>query len=186
MAAEDAAGDVAAGDVAVAPEFSRPLSLRDVEEREHITRALEATEGECAALVSRFGILGMHSLEAEAEVFLTESETLVVKGRFSASVVQQCSVTLEPFDAVVENTIDERFFLNPEDLEDAPEDEDMAAYEILEGDAIDLGEIIAQCLSLYLDPYPRKPDAVLPETAASDKDTGGPFAGLSELLKPDK
>ena len=47
---------------------------------------------------------------------------------------------------------------------------------------IDLGGVIAECLSLAIDPYPRKPGAELGSewegAGSSDEPEGGPFAAL--------
>jgi len=61
--------------------------------------------------------------------------------------------------------------------EDAPEP--------LEGDEIDLGELMAEQLGLGIDPYPRRPGAILeiPETASEA--ALKPFAALQALKKGD-
>jgi len=60
--------------------------------------------------------------------------------------------------------------------------EDEIAFEPLSGDAIDVGEAVAQQFSLALPPFPRSPDASLDaETPTADE--GGPLAAaLSRLV----
>ncbi|MEM6491718.1 MAG: DUF177 domain-containing protein, partial [Pseudomonadota bacterium] len=56
------------------------------------------------------------------------------------------------------------------------------APEPVDGDAIDLGELAAQALSLALDPHPRAPDA--PDDASyaeADSAPPSPFAKLAVL-----
>ena len=58
--------------------------------------------------------------------------------------------------------------------------------EFLEGDEIDIGEVVAEHLGLNLDPYPRRPGVVFSaqdDTAEDevDPDSASPFAVLREL-----
>ena len=52
-----------------------------------------------------------------------------------------------------------------------------------DGQAIDLGEAIADSLALGLDPYPRSPDAesALKEAGVISEEEAGPFAALAAL-----
>jgi hypothetical protein len=50
------------------------------------------------------------------------------------------------------------------------------------GEAIDLGELVAQYLSLAINPYPRAPDAeAQADQYRADPQRDGPFAVLSKL-----
>jgi hypothetical protein len=53
-----------------------------------------------------------------------------------------------------------------------------------EAGAVDMGEALAQQLSLALDPYPRAPGAELP-AEATDGGAHGPFAALAKLKRPE-
>jgi hypothetical protein len=95
-------------------------------------------------------------------------------------------VTLEPLENEVDEDIDIAFVPAAGSsfdehvgevevpLEDAPEP--------LIGGAIDLGAIATEFLVLGLDPYPRKPDAVL-ELPPSGEEATHPFAALAEFKK---
>jgi uncharacterized metal-binding protein YceD (DUF177 family) len=94
---------------------------------------------------------------------------------------QECIVTLDP----VAGSVSEWFKLRygaPEQEADAPAGDDDPAFEPLGGDAIDIGEAIAQEFSLALPPFPRAADATLeiddPETPGD-----GPFAALEKLRR---
>ena len=104
-----------------------------------------------------------------------------VRGRLSAEVVQDCVVTLEPVTQAVEEEVALRI-LGPEE---EPSDDPDAPDEIpAEGDSVDVGEAIAEQLSLALDPYPRAPGAALPGGEEGLEATPtGPFAGLASLKK---
>jgi hypothetical protein len=55
----------------------------------------------------------------------------------------------------------------------------------LEGEKIDIGEAVAQSLSLALDPYPRvaDADARLKALGVMSEEDAGPFAALAALRK---
>lgn len=168
------------------PEFSRPLALRDIE-ADGVNRPVEATQAERAALAERFGLLAIEELRAELAIRrLRERGVVTVQGRLRARVIQACVVTLDPVKSSIEQPIDERFSLRKIiDGQEILASDDNDFDEPLEGDLLDLGEIVAQCLSLALDPYPRKDGATLemrgPDSVASAPD--GPFAELAKLKR---
>lgn len=82
-------------------------------------------------------------------------------GTVRATIRQNCGVSLEPFDAPLNEMVDVHFVpagtaIPSESLED--EDHDLPD-EILDG-RIDVGALALEFLALGVDPYPRKPDAV--------------------------
>jgi hypothetical protein len=74
------------------------------------------------------------------------------------------------------------------EIVDTPYDE-VTLPEPFDGDAIDLGELVAQQLALVLDPYPRKSDIIAEGVISSEKQSGSnevtnkPFAELAEWRK---
>jgi hypothetical protein len=100
-----------------------------------------------------------------------------VRGQFHAEVEQACVVTLDP----VLQRIDEPFAwrLLPAGMEASDGDDDPDDIETEAGVA-DLGEALAQELSLALDPYPRALGAEVPAEHGPDG-TSGPFAMLAKL-----
>jgi len=159
-------------------EFSRPFRLERLGSgRER--QVLVASPTERQALARRLGLAALHSLEAEVLVTGRPDLRLVsVSGSLTASLRQTCVVTLEEFDSTVEERIELQFSTDAASAE-ADEDEELLpdAPEPLPKEGLDLGEEVTQQLSLALDPYPRKPDAALPE-AARDEDAGA-FADLA-------
>jgi uncharacterized metal-binding protein YceD (DUF177 family) len=165
------------------PEFPRPVRLgpdpREV--------ALEATPTECAALAKRFGILGIGALSARLRLVPEPGGTVRVRGTLAASVEQLCVVTLEPVTQAVEAPVDLRILGEGE----VPADDDPDSPDEIEsaGGVADLGEAVAEQLSLALDPYPRAPGAELPPSLRSGPETGepeepgrpNPFAKLARL-----
>lgn len=170
----------------IAPEFSRPMPWGSVSRKEK-REELEATEAERAALASRFGILEIGTLRANLRLRLEAGGTARVRGILTADVVQACVVTLEPVPQHIEEPVDLRFLPEGAESEDDPDGPD----EILtEGGALELGEAIAEQLSLALDPYPRVPGAKLElefeapeeeEAAEEEPPRPNPFAKLAAL-----
>ncbi|MFO1038415.1 MAG: DUF177 domain-containing protein [Geminicoccaceae bacterium] len=146
---------------------------------------LRAGEAERTALAKRFDLVGLDRLEAEGRVDpLSEVNGVRVSGRLRAEVVQSCVVTFEPVPATIDAPFEVVFARQPdEDADDEIDvDPNIDDPEPLESDELDVGEIVAQELSLALDPYPRSPSA---DRAMSDveakEDAAGPFAALGRL-----
>jgi uncharacterized metal-binding protein YceD (DUF177 family) len=166
------------------PEFSRILPWGSVTRKEK-REELEATEAERAALAERFGILKITSLRASLRMRLEAGGAVRVRGQLDADVLQACVVTLEPVPQHIEEPVNLRFL--PEGAE--PEEDPEGPDEILtEGGPLELGEAIAEQLSLALDPYPRAPGAKLefeePEEEEEPEEAPArpnPFAKLSAL-----
>tara|TARA_R110002072_G_scaffold14107_26_gene58882 strand:- start:359 stop:913 length:555 start_codon:yes stop_codon:yes gene_type:complete len=177
------------------PEFSVGITLdslgEDVREID-----LEADRQQRAALAARFGLVSLDSFRAHLTlVWLKTGKVLSVTGRISADVTQNCVVTLDPFPATVAEEVDIVFARNSADTADIVDPDDV---EPLEGETLDLGEIVAEELSLALDPYPRHPNIdpaalelgpgaslMTEEEAEKGPKRANPFEILAEL-KPKK
>lgn len=125
---------------------------------------IEADATECAALAVRMGIPAVLSLACVYSVMPGPDATFVARGHLRARVVQTCVILLDDFDA----DLDERFCLRFVPLGEESEEVDPRIPEdevVYECGLIDLGEAAAEQLALALDPYPRKPGAVLSEAA---------------------
>jgi uncharacterized metal-binding protein YceD (DUF177 family) len=160
-----------------APEFSRLVDVGQL--AGETRRSIVANEAERRALAIRFGLLGLERLEADVSV-TPVARGIRLDAVLTAEVTQECVVTLEP----VQSRIEERFSLvygeAPEEVLEAEEE----VVEPLPGAALDIGEAVAQQLSLALDPYPRAPSAVLPVETAPDDPADHPFAALARLKTP--
>jgi uncharacterized metal-binding protein YceD (DUF177 family) len=178
----------------IQPEFSRPVRVNTLgSEARRLT--IGAEEAERAALAERFGLVAVDRLGAEAE--LTRSgETVRARGTLSAEVTQSCVATGVPVPEAVEEEFEIEFRPPPagdpadEEIELSEGELDVVFYT---GSSVDLGEAVAETLSLALDPYPRAPDAevALREAGVKSEDEAAaessPFAGLAALkgkLKP--
>ncbi len=155
-------------------ELSRPYPRERV--GEGAAFFVEANEAERAALARRMGLVAVKSLTCGFELSRPEGGAIPASGVLRALVVQVCVISLEPFEAEVEDEFAVRFVpagTEAEDIDlDAP---DEIPYE---GNMLDLGEAAAEQLALALDPFPRKPDAQLPAEIAAP---ANPFAALGKL-----
>jgi uncharacterized metal-binding protein YceD (DUF177 family) len=166
--------------MSASPEFSRRVALGSVGS-EGRRLSLTATPEECAALAARFGIPGVETLSAELTLRPEPGGGAIgVTGRMRAEVVQSCVVTLDPVFQTVEEPV--RLRLLPDGAEPGDEDPETPDELVAEGGEVDLGEAVAEQLSLALDPYPRAPGAELPGTS-DDGSAAGPFASLAKLRR---
>ncbi len=135
------------------------LDLSELE-REPKTFDLQATDSQRAAIAERFGLLALASLSGSVSVHDGGAETgVMVRGTIKASLTQRCIASLEPVDELLDTKF-ELMLVDPEmadrmDEEGVYLDENAAEYDALEGDSIPLGEILAQTLSISMNPYPR-------------------------------
>jgi uncharacterized metal-binding protein YceD (DUF177 family) len=158
-------------------EFSRPVAIDRLPpgESEH---EVAAGPEERAALARRFELLGLDRLEARARLARLQGGLVRLTAEVSADVVQACVVSLEP----VASRVEERFtLLYGEANEDAGEVVLSGEAELVEpapGGVIDLGEAVAQQLSLALDPFPRAAGAAAPAPPEGEA-SASPFAALA-------
>ncbi len=166
--------------MSAAPEFSRLVPLTRLG-GESYRQEIAASESEREALARRFGLLSLDRLTAAVELTREPSGTILLTASFEAVFAQVCIVTLDP----VAGSVAERFQLRygrPEAEENAPSGDDDPAFEPLTGEAIDIGEAVAQEFSLALPPFPRAPDAVI-EIDDPETPEDGPFSALDKFRR---
>lgn len=166
------------------PEFSHIVDIRNLPGG---PLKLEADATERAALAKRIGIESVERLSAEMTMEPTGS-AIAVTGRIEAEVVQQCAISNEPFPTRISEPLFLRFVqgITPHKPDEELEIDSDACDEIeFEGTQFDLGEQIAQTLSLAIDPYSTGPDAdrVRQDAGLGDAASSGPFAALAALRK---
>ena len=170
------------------PEFSRTYRIdtlggppREV--------SIGADEEERSALARRFGLSAIAALSADASL-TRNGDAILAVGTARAQVTQSCVATGEPVEARIEEEFRIEFRPHPET--DGPEEEielsegelDVVFYE---GGAVDLGEAVAETVSLALDPYPRSAAAeqALREAGVKKEEEAkaesSPFAALAAL-----
>ncbi|GHF29050.1 metal-binding protein [Kordiimonas sediminis] len=154
--------------------FSKVIRASEVTskpENFHITAKPE----DLNAIKDRLLIVDIESLEATASVSAVKnSKGIEISGEIKSRLTQECVATGDP----VQETVDSPFSLlllpaNEVEVLDAEEaymDPDAPEYDVLEGDDVDLGEVIVQTLAVTMEPYPRAEGV---EISAAD------IAGLS-------
>jgi uncharacterized metal-binding protein YceD (DUF177 family) len=156
---------------------------------------ITASDNERAALAKRFGFLGLPAFSARVTVDRRPGGQIVVEGRLRGRIVQACILTLDP----VTQDLDEAFrIVFKQDLAEERDPESGEALvsahtdspEPLTGNLLDVGEIVAEQLSLAADPYPRKQGVKLEDVLPKPRRDGRPgrheprrhpFAGLAAL-----
>lgn len=170
----------------VTPEFSRLVDLDRVGDAE-VVRDISATAEERAALARRLGLADLGILDAQVRLRRERAGSVLrVSGRLVAEVTQTCVVTLVP----VQNRIVEEFTVLYGDVPaSGAVDVDAEGDEALEpwpAGPLDIGEAVAQELSLALDPYPRAPGARLdptPDQGGAVSKKVNPFGELAKLRR---
>ena len=164
-----------------APEFSRRVKLVRIG-AEPYRRRISASADERAALARRFDLVSLDRLDAAVELIPGSGRTILLRADFEAAFEQRCVVTLDPIAGVLAERF-ELLFGPPEAEETAAAGEDVA-FEPLAGDAVDIGEAVAQEFSLALPRFPRSPD-IRVETESGATAASNPFAGLLRLVDRD-
>ncbi len=168
--------------MAALPEFSRPVPVARLGSGV-LRRQIEASPREREALARRFGLLALDRLDATVELRREAGEIIAMEAVFSARFVQECVVSLEPVPGAVEERFSLRYGPAQPEGDEIVLAGDEEPLEPLDGDAIDIGEAVAQELSLALPEFPRLADAAV-EAGGSAAAGPGPFAALARLKKP--
>jgi hypothetical protein len=185
--------------------FSRPLNVKSVP-AEGLDMRIEASAPECAQVAADTDLPALASLSAKFRVERRAGGRLAVSGKVSADIVQQCVVTLEPFDSHIEQPVELTFAPAPSEMTElrgrenrrsrAPLDEAQAQSSTgssnddqadppdpIIDDTIDLGAVAVEFLTLARDPYPRKPGVHFDDMAVGEAGESEPsaFAALERL-----
>ncbi|MBI4969435.1 MAG: DUF177 domain-containing protein [Rhodospirillales bacterium] len=164
------------------PEFSRRVPAHEIG-LDGLATTIEADAKERAALAKRFDLVGLDRLQARIVIKpLSVGGLYRLEGQIEAELAQRCVVTLEPIPARISNDFT-RLYGPPQAVEECldldPEAEDPP--DPLDQGAIDIGEAAAEQLALCLDPYPRKPGAMIDDSSFVSKPdkTDSPFQVLA-------
>jgi uncharacterized metal-binding protein YceD (DUF177 family) len=163
-----------------AAEFTRPVEIARLNRGEQQFR-IAANAEERAALARRFDLLGLDKLEADVRLAAVVGGLVRLEADLAADVTQACVVTLAPVKA----RLDESFTLLYGEGGEASEvalDGEAETIEPISSGVIDIGEAVAQQLSLALDPFPHAPGAELARReAAPEPAAESPFKALAKL-----
>lgn len=177
--------------MSMSPEFSRPIAIEGIIHDKDRKERVEATEAECAALAQRFDLRSLSGLKASLTIRrVSEGNIMKIEGDIQADVVQACVVSLQDVPAEIKMHFDTYF---TEDGKGFEQDQAFSIeleeelHEVISDGQLDLGELVAQYLSLEIEPYPRAPGVSLAAQLAEvgHKVTNNPFDVLKGL-KSDK
>ena len=172
------------------PELSRPVRV-DTLGPEARAMSVEASEAERAALAVRFGYVEIESLSADVAL-ARSNDVVTARGTVRARLTQSCAASGEPVDETVEAPFDVEFRRQPEraggdeEVELGETEMDVVFYD---GALVDVGEAVAETLSLSAASFPRSAsaDAALREAGVRSEDEAAaeasPFAALSALKR---
>lgn len=157
--------------------------------REGQTVIVEASPAERQALASLHGLPTIAALTATLRLEPAGSGGARVTGAVHGQLTQTCVVTLEPFEATVDEAVDVRFAPEEEGAAHGAPGETLSLSLADEDDPdpvidgkIDLGGLTAEFFALGLDPYPRKPGIIFEPTEGAG-DNSSPFASLRGRLR---
>jgi uncharacterized metal-binding protein YceD (DUF177 family) len=163
-------------------EFSRLVPLARLGS-EPFRQQIEATPDERGRLARRFDLVALDHLTATVTLRRQTGQAVLLEAAFEAAFTQDCVVTLEPVAGTVCQSFSLLYGPVGDDRAEIELDPEESVFEPLTGDAIDVGEAVAQELSLALPEFPRDPDATIDAAMAAEPDEG-PFAALASLGKP--
>ncbi len=161
------------------PEWSRVVALDELPE-EGLRVRLEAGPTERERIARRLGVEAALRIAGEIAV-QPLADGARVEGTLDAALARTCVASLEP----MRETLSESFALtlsrnarlekHGEDFVFADED-----VEILDGDAVDLGELLVQQTAMAMAAHPRNPDAKSLAEGFGDGGSTSPFAVLKD------
>jgi uncharacterized metal-binding protein YceD (DUF177 family) len=169
------------------PPFSLSFDLGNVSER-GAEIAVAPNAAERAAIAAFIGASALERFTATIRLSRSSSDSFAYDANFTADVVQDCVVTLEPVPSHLEGAFTRRYRLLPKpsrrhrpaasiDVSDAGDDE----LEVLASPHVDLAAPLLEELSLALDSYPRAPGVAFAAPQDDTAPTEHPFAVLAKL-----
>ncbi len=186
--------DASSENETAAPSFDLFIDSKDVP-KTGLSGEWRASEQECIAAARFLDVTAVSELGADYRATRKADGSIMVRGRITALVEQRCVITGEPVFSRVDEPIEAMFSPHATRLEfDTLSGETLASISLEEeppeplvGGRAELGRLIAELLSLGIDPYPRKADAVFEAYVSGDGEAAaeaGPFAALEKLRKP--
>ena len=168
-------------------ELSWDHAVRDVPPS-GITGARDAGPDELAAVARALGLIACTHLRVQYAIQPMSGGRYRLSGRLHAEVTQACVVTLDPIEGTLEENFEATFWPReampaPESgelaIDDAPEPEPIVAGQIA------VGRVVFESLAAALEPYPRKPGAVLdwPPAPPADNAAAAPASPFEVLAK---
>jgi len=163
-------------------EFSCPVDV-PLHEGGKESYSFSANKRELDALARRFQLKALSDFRFSVELLYNDDKSVQVTGKLDASVTQTCILTLMPVTSIIQKIFQVKY-VRPDDDElsqghDQEQVFDLGDMEIFTGQTIDLGELAAQYLSVYLDPYPKAEGASITDLNLKE----GPLSGHEDAIE---
>ncbi len=177
----------------MSPEFTIPINIAELPSSGlDIQRTLE--EPLRQRLADRLAVKSLNKFAIDISIRMenTRIPRVAVEGSLEATVVQSCSVTLEPivsqFSIPISLIFKEKAAEPSHLLEEIDAEEHDPPEQMIDGQ-FDVGDILTQLLAVEINPFPRKPGVSLENMLntkarldrAQDSETDKPFAELAAL-----
>ncbi|PCJ33769.1 MAG: hypothetical protein COA93_06475 [Alphaproteobacteria bacterium] len=178
-------------------EFSRPIDVTTVGKNGRQFN-FQATEAEKTALALRFDVLEIIRLNANADITPAKKGQYKLMVSYNVKLNQACSISLETVTDDVSGNFTVILQHPPREPNKQSQKEDLEVdfdyeesdFEYINSNLVDVGELIAQYISLEINPYPRKSGVTgeeLRQKIIQEKDANpsqgkkSPFAVLKSL-----
>lgn len=184
------------------PELHRTILLSDISHGVYRTE-ITANKEECYELSARLGdvtimhLSGIFELKSKHRNSDQAIDLIEINGSIDARVGQICVITSDPVETLIQaqfsgiatlSDVNRQHEVSAEVVDDNLNDDD-GGPEILafiEGDSLDLGNLLVEQLALEIEPFPRKPGVSFDgyhsgDMPDLDDEKPNPFAVLSEL-----
>jgi uncharacterized metal-binding protein YceD (DUF177 family) len=177
------------------PEFSFLVNCNKLQDTGKIFE-IEANNQECRALAIRFDLIRLNRLKLKAFVSRQSAEVVKLQCNFRADYMQKCVVSLKPLKKNIDCTFERIYSSQIVDFfgdDSEPLEENIQMLEnfqdppdpITDG-CFNLGESVAEQLSLEIDPFPRSVNVDFDGFSSSqgeqsNENIASPFAVLEQL-----
>ena len=177
----------------MSPELSIPINVAQLPST-GITINKRIKKDICSKIASRVAVDVLESFIINISVCRGNEPNLTANiiGKINATIIQACSVTLEPISSTlcipVNLTFAEENHYTQANLTDInPEEE--APPELMSSGEFDLGDVLIQLLAVEINPFPRKPETSFDDyqdinryaTEERRNISDHPFSKLAEL-----
>ena len=168
---------------------SLPFKVAAIAGRTSTHVRFHPTAPERQAIADALGLISLPAMTFDGDIRPAAKRDMVLEGKLTATVVQPCSVTLEPVTTKIADPVRRHFIADyklPEaDELEMPEDDSTEAL----GEVIDAAAVAIEALALSLPLYPRAAgvelgEAVFTEPGLEPLREGDlkPFAALAGLV----
>ncbi len=158
---------------------------------DELKRRIEGSDEVCRWVEQELEVDACKSLICDINLAPARRGRVTGTLRLRLNLVQTCVVTVEPFDVLIDETVDAEFW-PPAQIEawdsergtEAEIDDDTPDPEPIVDGRLAVGALVHQALVMAVDPHPRKPGVEFGSVATdteADRAAEKPFAALAKL-----